>query len=137
MDPQIWGPPFWFFLHTICLNYPHHPNTVIKKRYYEFFKTLPDFLPSHSVRLRRLMSAYPIAPYLDNRTTLVKWIHLIHNKINKSLEKPEISLKKFYSDYYDLFKPRKRWTHGLIKKLLYASIIIIVLLLIFKSLAAT
>lgn len=132
MDPRIWGPPFWFFLHTISLNYPDHPNTVIKKKYYDFFRTLPDFLPCHSVRLKKLMETYPIAPYLDNRKSLVSWVHLIHNKINKHLEKPEISIEKFYSDYYDLFKPRQRWTHGLVKKLIYSALIILILLLIVK-----
>lgn len=132
MNPQIWGPPFWFFIHTIALNYPDHPTTVIKKKYYEFFKSLPDFLPSHSERLRKLMTVYPVAPYLDNRDSLVKWVHLLHNKINKQLEKPEISLQKFYSDYYDLFKPRNRWTYGLVKKLVFSAVIVLILVIIFK-----
>jgi hypothetical protein len=136
MDPKIWGPPYWFFLHTMALNYPDHPNGVIKKKYYEFFKNLPEFLPSHSSRLRKLMETYPIAPYLDSRDSLVKWVHLIHNKINKQLDKPQVSLQKFYQDYHDLLHPPRKtiWTYGLLKKMVYSSVVILILLLILKGL---
>ena len=36
LDPDIWGPHFWFVLHTMAMTYPHHPNAVTKKKYYEF-----------------------------------------------------------------------------------------------------
>ena len=53
-DPTIWGPPFWFFLHTISLKYPNHPSTVMKKKYYDFFRNLSDFLPSHASNFEKL-----------------------------------------------------------------------------------
>ena len=28
LNPQIWGSHYWFFLHTITLNYPDHPNDI-------------------------------------------------------------------------------------------------------------
>ena len=31
LDPKIWGPHYWFVLHTIALNYPLHPNETSKK----------------------------------------------------------------------------------------------------------
>ncbi len=30
-DPNIWGPHYWFFLHTIAESYPENPNQVTKK----------------------------------------------------------------------------------------------------------
>ena len=33
LDPKIWGPQYWFVLHTIALNYPLYPNETIKKKY--------------------------------------------------------------------------------------------------------
>ena len=35
LDPTIWGPHYWFFLHTIAMTYPIRPNDVTKKKYYE------------------------------------------------------------------------------------------------------
>ena len=44
--------------------------------------------------------------YLDNRESLIKWMHFIHNKINEKLEKPKISLNDFYVSYYEQYKPK-------------------------------
>jgi hypothetical protein len=135
MNPEIWGPPYWFFLHTISLKYPLHPNATIKKKYYEFFKTLPDFLPSHSNRIRKLMEVYPVVTYLDTREHLIKYVHLLHNKINKQLDKPEISLEKFYHDYYDLYHPKHSdLTFGVLRRLVYSVFLILFMVLIYKLL---
>ena len=32
LDPKIWGPHYWFFLHTIAMSYPLRPNAVTKKK---------------------------------------------------------------------------------------------------------
>ena len=49
LDPEIWGPHYWFFLHTIAMTYPHHPNAVTKKKYYEFVQNLPLFIPVEQI----------------------------------------------------------------------------------------
>jgi hypothetical protein len=108
LDPKVWGPHYWFFLHTLAMTYPHHPNTVTKKKYYEFIQNLPLFLPVEEIsgEFSKLLDKYPIAPYLDNRESLVRWFHFIHNKINQKLEKPEITLNEFYVKYYDEYKSK-------------------------------
>ena len=45
LDPEIWGPHFWFFINTLALNYPNNPNDVTIKKYYEFIQNLPLFIP--------------------------------------------------------------------------------------------
>lgn len=106
LDPKIWGPHYWFFLHTVAMTYPHHPNAVTKKKYYEFIQNLPLFVPVEEVskELEQLIDKYPITPYLDNRESFVKWTHFIHNKINEKLEKPQITLNDFYILYYNQYK---------------------------------
>jgi Erv1 / Alr family len=100
-NPQVWGPHYWFFLHTIALTYPHYPNTIIKKRYYELLTNFDIFLPdgNYSAYYRGLLKQYPLTPFLDNRKSLVKWMNFIHNKVNKKLEKPQVSLAEFYKLY--------------------------------------
>ena len=49
LDPKVWGPHYWFFLHTLAMTYPHHPNSVTKKKYYEFIQNLPLFLPVEEI----------------------------------------------------------------------------------------
>jgi hypothetical protein len=106
LDPKVWGPHYWFFLHTLAMTYPHHPNTVTKKKYYEFVQNLPLFLPVEEIsgEFSKLIDKYPIAPYLDNRDSFVRWMHFIHNKINEKLEKPQVSLNDFFIKYYDEYK---------------------------------
>ena len=106
LDPKVWGPHYWFFLHTLAMTYPHHPNTVTKKKYYEFIQNLPLFLPVEEIsgEFSKLIDKYPVTPYLDNRDSFVRWMHFIHNKINEKLEKPQISLNDFFVKYYDEYK---------------------------------
>jgi hypothetical protein len=106
LDPKVWGPHYWFFLHTIAMTYPHHPNAVTKKKFYEFIQNLPLFLPVEAMsgEFSRLIDKYPVTPYLDNRDSLVRWMHFMHNKINEKLEKPQISLNEFFVKYYDEYK---------------------------------
>ena len=91
LDPTVWGPHFWFFLHTLAISYPHHPNAVTKKKYYELIQNLPLFIPVESIGsdFIKILDEYPVTAYLDNRESLTKWMHFIHNKINEKLEKPK------------------------------------------------
>ena len=123
LDPKVWGPHYWFFLHTLAMTYPHHPNTVTKKKYYEFIQNLPLFIPVEEIsgEVSKLIDKYPVAPYLDNRDSFVRWMHFIHNKINEKLEKPKITLNEFYFRYYEEYKPKDikmkehyRWREKLI-----------------------
>ena len=108
LDPKIWGPHYWFFIHTVAMTYPIRPNAVTKKKYYEFIQNLPLFIPVESMsgEFSKLIDKYPVTPYLDNRESLIRWTHFIHNKINQKLEKPQISLSEFYIKYYEEYKPQ-------------------------------
>ena len=106
LDPKIWGPHYWFFIHTVAMTYPIRPNAITKKKYYEFIQNLPLFIPVENMsgEFSKLLDKYPVTPYLDNRESLIRWTHFIHNKINHKLEKPQISLNEFYVKYYEEYK---------------------------------
>jgi hypothetical protein len=108
LDPIVWGPHFWFFFHTLALSYPHYPNAVTKKKYYELIQNIPLFIPNEDIGndFEKLLDEYPIGAYLDSRESFIKWIHFIHNKINEKLEKPKITLNEFYFKYYEEYKPK-------------------------------
>lgn len=108
LDPTVWGPHYWFFLHTIALSYPHRPNAVTKKKYYELIQNLPLFIPVETIgtSFEKILDEYPVTAYLDSRESFVKWMHFIHNKINEKLEKPKITLNEFYFRYYEEYKPK-------------------------------
>ena len=136
LDPKIWGPHYWFFLHTLAMTYPHYPNAVSKKKYYEFIQNLPLFIPVEDIskEFEKLIDKYPITPYLDNRDSFIRWTHFIHNKINDKLEKQPISLNVFYVQYYNKYKCQNEKIVKFIKlrgKFIYGTIIISILVLIY------
>ena len=129
LDPNIWGPHYWFFLHTITMCYPNRPNAVTKKKYYEFIQNLPLFIPVEKIsgELTKLIDEYPILPYLDNRESLVRWMWFIHNKINEKLEKPQITLAEFFTNYYEAYKSndvKLREYYKLREKAIYGAILV-------------
>ena len=132
LDPKIWGPHYWFFLHTLAMTYPHHPNAVTKKKYYEFVQNLPLFIPVEEVskEFEKLIDVYPITPYLDNRDSFTRWMHFIHNKINEKLEKPPISLNDFFVQYYNKYKSQNEKMseyYKLREKIVYGGILVSIL----------
>jgi hypothetical protein len=132
LDPNIWGPHFWFFLHTIAFTYPLKPNQTIKKKYYEFLHNFYLFLPDENIgnKFNKLLVKYPPTPYLDSRMSLMKWTHFIHNKINKILNKDLISFELSLENYHKHYIPKElivKEKYKYKKLLLYSSISIILL----------
>ena len=135
LNPEIWGPHYWFFLHTIAMSYPMYPNAVTKKKYYDFINNLPLFIPVENIatQFSKLLDKYPITPYLDSRDSFIKWMHFIHNKINAHLEKPKLSLNDFYVKYYEKYtlkdihvKETKKWKKHLIYTIVLLSMVFFV-----------
>jgi FAD-linked sulfhydryl oxidase len=131
LDPKVWGPHYWFFLHTISITYPHHPNAVTKKKYYDLIQNLHVFLPVEKIatEFSKLLEQYPVTPYLDNRESFVRWTWFVHNKINEKLEKPKISMEDFYKRYYENYKPsdvKYREFYKIREKVIYLVIVLLI-----------
>lgn len=107
-NPEVWGPHYWFFLHTIAKTYPDIPNNVTKRKYYDLIVNMPLFLPHDKIgnMFAELLDKYPVSPYLDNRDSFVRWVHFIHNKINHHLGKEEITYLEALERYNQHFKPK-------------------------------
>jgi hypothetical protein len=95
-NPAVWGPPFWFVMHSVADTYPDHPTDGMKKKTYEFFYNLPLFIPSERAgnRFSEMLDEYPLSPYLDSRRSLRRWVHFMHNRVNERLGKSVLSMKE-------------------------------------------
>ena len=109
LQPHIWGPHYWFFLHTTVFNYPVCPNAITKKKFYELIMNLPLFIPhsKSSNDFCKLLDEYPVKPYLDSRKDLTKWVHFIHNRLNEKLNLPQKDYAKFEEEYFSQYKEEK------------------------------
>ena len=96
---------YWFVLQSIELTYPEYPNDSIKRKHYDLIQNLPLFLPNKRMgkQFKKKLNEFPVLPYLNSRESFMKWVHFMHNKINRMLGKPEInfykSLEKYYLNY--------------------------------------
>ena len=136
-DPDVWGPHYWFFLHTIAESYPEHPNETTKRKYYDLIQNMPIFIPVIEIgnKFSNLLDKYPITPYLCSRESFVRWVHFIHNKINILLNKKEMSLPDALKKYRSNYKSKK--VH-LVEKInnkkhyIYAFLILVTILFIYR-----
>ena len=105
MNPAIWGPPTWFFLHSITLAYPSNPTISDKKSHLDFFSILPDVLPCPKCKehLKTHLNNFPIQPALESKDAIIAWLHNLHNQVNISLNKPQVSLESFLKNYKDIY----------------------------------
>lgn len=135
-ESHIWGPPFWFFIHTIAMKYPDYANEVTKRKYYDLMQNMPLFIPDAEMgnRFSRLLDEYPVTPYLGKRESFIRWTVFIHNKINVVLGKPEMEIEEAIRIYNQKYVPEKLELYGettIRKNVVYMySAIILALLLV-------
>jgi len=109
LEPKVWGPHYWFVLHTIAMSYPVKPNETIRKKFYDFYQNFPLFMPVEEIgnSFSKFIDKYPVTPYLESRQSLVRWTHFIHNKINIALGKKTMTMEESMSAYYEHYKPKE------------------------------
>ena len=105
---DVWGPHYWFFLHTVSQTYPEYPNEVTKRKYYDLIQNMPLFIPDVEMgnRFAAYLDKYPVTPYLDNKDSFIRWVIFIHNKFNTLLGKEEISIPEATDLYEAAYKPK-------------------------------
>lgn len=134
LNPKVWGPHYWFVLHTIALTYPKRPNETVKKKYYELIQNLPLFIPIENMGnfFSKLLDTYPVTPYLDSKESFIKWMYFIHNRVNKELNYKQISLSEslelYYKNYTSYNDNRNKSNNIIIKKEYISFILISVLI---------
>ena len=134
-NPDVWGPHYWFVLHTIALSYPDNVNSITKRKYYDLINNLSLFIPDANIGniFNKFLDSYPVLPYLDSKESFTKWVHFIHNKINIYLGKPEVSYYKALNNYYNNYnlKQIKKVKERNFKHVyIFASVIIVLIILI-------
>lgn len=94
MNPDIWGPHAWYFLHAVAEAYPNDPTESDMEHYYTFFSTLRYTLPCPVCRehLKKVMEKTPIP--LDSREQLRRWVIDIHNLVNQDLGRLEVDYEE-------------------------------------------
>ena len=105
MDPKIWGPHAWFFMHSVTLGYPDKPTYQDKIWMKQFFESVGHVLPCMKCRnnYREHINKLPLDnSVLLSRENHVKWLIDIHNEVNIKNSKPvvthESAIENFIND---------------------------------------
>ena len=96
---HVWGPPTWFFLHSMAMAYPkiidnnNHEHNETRKSMFSFLNNLGNVLPcgicgaSYNGYIKE--PDFEISKYLDSRAKLCYFIYLIHERVNRKLGVPK------------------------------------------------
>jgi hypothetical protein len=114
IPPEVWGPFFWHTIHIVALGYPSDPSYAQKRAAKEFYESLRTLIPCPICREHFIvhLEKYPITPHLDRKADLFRWTILLHNEVNKILNKPIVTETQVLA-YYSRLGKRARspvWT---------------------------
>ena len=104
LPPEIWGPIFWGTMHIVSMAYPDKPMYAEKRAAKEFFNSFVYLLPCVVCRshFHEIIQTMPVETWLDNQASLMEWVWMLHNQVNKRLGKDEISMDEFHTRYREL-----------------------------------
>jgi hypothetical protein len=102
-DPKIWGPAFWFSLHTSAVYYPEDASPLVRERMKQRILAIPYEIPCKSCMTHASSFIEDNRDKLDdivsNRHKLGKFYVDFHNKVNKRFGKPEWTYEQAYARY--------------------------------------
>ena len=101
MDPKIWGRHMWYSIHFVALGYPESPSDMDKYNYRSFYENLHKVLMCEKCANHYVehLKELPVQQFLDNRQKLFEWTVHLHNIVNRSLGKPEMSVEDAFTLY--------------------------------------
>jgi hypothetical protein len=111
MNPKIWGPDAWSFIHSVALNYPKNPTSEDREHYYGFYNNLKYILPcpicadNYGKHINDLQLTDAV---LSSRKSLFNWTVDLHNKVNRMKGRSEYSYDRAIEKYSRMFDKSKR-----------------------------
>ena len=105
MDPNVWGPHAWQFLHSITLAYPDNPTDNDKQSHSQFFDSLKNILPCDKCKYHyaQTLETNPIENHLEDKESLFRWLVDVHNRVNVENSKKEYSYDEVTEIYEKMY----------------------------------
>lgn len=98
MKTRVWGQPAWIFLfnavagaYPIRMDMKNKEHVKIMKKFHAMIKSLEYTLPCYWCRLSfgTYLKEVPLENYSGSRKDMLKWLYLVHDRVNKKLMKQE------------------------------------------------
>ncbi len=109
MEPYLWGPSLWVFLHLLTMEYPDKPSNSDILIHSEFLNSLSKILPCQLCRdeFSKQIKSQPLNTVLGSKKTYIKFMFDVHNDVNKRNFKPAMDYDDFIKLYENLIKQNK------------------------------
>jgi hypothetical protein len=113
MDPNVWGPSMWRFLHCTALAYPEQGTPDSAEAFKQFVHSLGDVLPcpTCSANYARHLDELPVEPFLEGgggRAQVFEWTVRLHNLVNQDIGRPVMSAREAMRQTVALATNRER-----------------------------
>jgi hypothetical protein len=97
INPNVWGPKFWYTWHSVALGYPDNPTDLDKENYKNFYIYFSYVLPCEACSKDSYSRIKSVDwnNVLTSRKNLIKWTYNYHNDINIKLDKKIFENKNF------------------------------------------
>jgi len=104
MNTEEWGTPMWDSFMFIASGSPEVINEECRMKYKTFFTSVPSVLPcSICQKSFTILTSYvPIDNYLDSRYGLMYWVFIMHNLVNRKLNKECYTFDKVLYKYENI-----------------------------------
>ena len=86
-DRNEWGPKLWIILHTFSYNYSENPTHEEIVNAKNFFMSICLLLPCDYCKNHCNEFIISNPPRCENRNSLINWVLLFHNNVNRRLHK--------------------------------------------------
>ena len=139
INPLLWGPHLWKFMHYLTLSYPDNPNIDEQNKFRNFFTMIGQYLPCEKCRVnyKTNIQTLPLTDVvLSSRNNLIKWLFDLHNIVNKETGKTQITFDKFNDIYLNNKQEESDNNNNIQYKygmLIILAVILIILFIIYKK----
>ena len=137
IDKNIWGSYLWYSIHFIALGYPRNPSNTDKISYKNFYENLVNVIPCQDCaeHFKDNLKSFPIDKFLSTREKFFEWTVLLHNQVNKLLNRKEFKIDKAYTLYTDPYFNMRSKNKCFNNSYLFITILlfIIIMVLLFKD----
>ena len=131
MNPKIWGSSAWLFIHSIAMKYPNNPTKDEQFAIQQFLNSLQYILPCKTCStlykkdLPIIEKIISLKVASQNKKNLIKWVNLMHNQVNKNINKKIYSDQEYENYYNSLYNTNES------SKYFYILIILFILCIIY------
>ena len=131
MEPKIWGPVLWKYLHLLSINYPDYPDKKTINNHYQLLILIGKTLPCSKCanHYQYYMKPVKIKKGLKNKKNFIELILDLHNNVNEKLNKNKVSYNELLRNYQKIINSKNTEHNNNVSLILFIFILILLIII--------